>query len=182
MIPSNCRRQGGGFFTGAKPDIMLTEIHRQTRDNPIIRMSMDIREGRPLRYGEYGGSRIVGSWQEMRESRALSTNTSSAATPPACTSTGRCARTGWPARCPATGWCACATTTRKGLLNGEQFMLNRVDKISKDGSMALYVKSDDRSELDYVVTHRQFFECTEVEEAHARVGRMESTSFATGMR
>ncbi|NWG71196.1 MAG: AAA family ATPase [Parvularculaceae bacterium] len=38
--------KGGGFFTEAEPDFMLTEIHRQAADNPIIRMSMDIREGR----------------------------------------------------------------------------------------------------------------------------------------
>ncbi|MGE0409465.1 MAG: ATP-dependent RecD-like DNA helicase [Amphiplicatus sp.] len=38
--------KGGGFFTEAAPDVMLTEIHRQAADNPIIRLSMDIREGR----------------------------------------------------------------------------------------------------------------------------------------
>ncbi|MEL6212373.1 MAG: ATP-dependent RecD-like DNA helicase, partial [Pseudomonadota bacterium] len=38
--------KGGGFFTEAEPDFMLTEIHRQAADNPIIRYSMDIREGR----------------------------------------------------------------------------------------------------------------------------------------
>jgi exodeoxyribonuclease-5 len=39
--------KGGGYFTDAEPDVMLTEIHRQARDNPIIRLSMQIREGRP---------------------------------------------------------------------------------------------------------------------------------------
>jgi exodeoxyribonuclease-5 len=34
-----------GFFINAAPDVMLTEVHRQARDNPIIRMSMEIREG-----------------------------------------------------------------------------------------------------------------------------------------
>ena len=43
--------QGAGFFTMAEPDIMLTEIHRQARDNPIIRMSVDIREGEYLENG-----------------------------------------------------------------------------------------------------------------------------------
>jgi exodeoxyribonuclease-5 len=38
--------KGGGFFTEAEPDFMLSEIHRQAADNPIIRLSMDIREGR----------------------------------------------------------------------------------------------------------------------------------------
>ena len=37
--------KGGGFFTEAEPDIMLTEVHRQAADNPIIRMSMVVREG-----------------------------------------------------------------------------------------------------------------------------------------
>lgn len=37
--------KGGGYFTEAEPDFMLTEIHRQAADNPIIRLSMAIREG-----------------------------------------------------------------------------------------------------------------------------------------
>jgi exodeoxyribonuclease-5 len=47
--------QGGGFFTEAEPDAMLTEVHRQAQDDPIVRLSMDIREGRaiePFRDGE----------------------------------------------------------------------------------------------------------------------------------
>src|SRR3954469_6095078 len=44
--------QGGGFFTDAKPDVMLTEVHRQARDNPIVRLSMDIREGKRLSPGD----------------------------------------------------------------------------------------------------------------------------------
>ncbi|MBN9433069.1 MAG: ATP-binding protein [Burkholderiales bacterium 66-5] len=52
--------KGGGFFTEAEPDAMLTEVHRQAQDNPIIRLSMDVREGRPLALGSYGESRIIG--------------------------------------------------------------------------------------------------------------------------
>jgi len=51
--------QGAGFFTSAEPDIMLTEIHRQARDNPIIRMSVDIREGDYLENGRYGESKVI---------------------------------------------------------------------------------------------------------------------------
>jgi exodeoxyribonuclease-5 len=51
--------QGAGFFTAQEPDIMLTEIHRQAQDNPIIRLSMDIREGGELDYGRYGDSEVV---------------------------------------------------------------------------------------------------------------------------
>ena len=50
--------QGRQFFR-AKPDILLTEIHRQAADNPIIRLSKDVREGRTLKPGTYGNSRVV---------------------------------------------------------------------------------------------------------------------------
>lgn len=48
-----------GFFINATPDVMLTEVHRQARDNPIIWMSMNIREGRRLMPGEYGKSIVA---------------------------------------------------------------------------------------------------------------------------
>lgn len=51
---------GQGYFTEQPPDIMLTEIHRQALDNPIIRMAQLVREGNPLPLGEYGHSRVVG--------------------------------------------------------------------------------------------------------------------------
>jgi exodeoxyribonuclease-5 len=51
--------QGGGFFTEAEPDVMLTEVHRQAQDNPIVRLSMDIRAGLDLEPGRYGETEIV---------------------------------------------------------------------------------------------------------------------------
>jgi exodeoxyribonuclease-5 len=51
--------QGGGFFTDAQPDAMLTEVHRQAQDNPIVRLSMDIRAGKPLQPGQYGETQVV---------------------------------------------------------------------------------------------------------------------------
>ena len=51
--------QGAGFFTAHDPDVMLTEIHRQAENNPIIRMSMDIREGGHLEYGRYDDSVVI---------------------------------------------------------------------------------------------------------------------------
>lgn len=50
---------GEGFFINSEPDFMLTEVHRQAQDNPIIRMSMDVREGRRLQVGQYGDSLVV---------------------------------------------------------------------------------------------------------------------------
>jgi len=51
--------RGAGFFTNAEPDVLLTDIHRQTRDNPIIRMATTVREGGHLAVGNYGTSYIV---------------------------------------------------------------------------------------------------------------------------
>jgi exodeoxyribonuclease-5 len=63
--------KGEGFFINAAPDVMLTEVHRQAAENPIIRMSMDVREGRGLQYGTYGESRVIRrstlSKDELRE-------------------------------------------------------------------------------------------------------------------
>ncbi|MEZ5876400.1 MAG: AAA family ATPase [Tepidamorphaceae bacterium] len=50
---------GGGFFTEAEPDVMLTEIHRQARDNPIVELARKVREGEQLDYGTYGESMVV---------------------------------------------------------------------------------------------------------------------------
>jgi exodeoxyribonuclease-5 len=51
--------QGAGYFTSRAPDAMLTEIHRQARDNPIIRYSMMIREGQTIPFGDHGDARKV---------------------------------------------------------------------------------------------------------------------------
>ncbi|MFC5423227.1 ATP-dependent RecD-like DNA helicase [Bosea eneae] len=51
--------KGEGFFTSRRPDFMLTEVHRQAAESPIIRMSMTIREGGRLDYGCYGDSKII---------------------------------------------------------------------------------------------------------------------------
>ncbi len=68
--------KGGGFFTDAEPDAMLTEVHRQAADNPIIRLSMEVRAGRRLSLGTYGESRIirradVGSTMVMQADQVL---------------------------------------------------------------------------------------------------------------
>jgi exodeoxyribonuclease-5 len=51
--------QGGGFFTDAQPDAMLTEVHRQAQDDPIVRLSMEIRAGHALAPGQYCDTQVV---------------------------------------------------------------------------------------------------------------------------
>lgn len=50
---------GAGYFTEHKPDFLLTEIHRQARDNPIIDMCTRVRNHETLPYGQYGTSAVV---------------------------------------------------------------------------------------------------------------------------
>lgn len=51
--------KGEGYFINDAPDVMLTEVHRQAQDNPIIHMSMLIREGHRLKRGSYGDSAVI---------------------------------------------------------------------------------------------------------------------------
>jgi exodeoxyribonuclease-5 len=63
LPPVDRGKEAGGFFTRGEPDVMLTEIHRQARDNPIIAMATDVREGRELEYGDFGAARVITSKQ-----------------------------------------------------------------------------------------------------------------------
>ncbi|MEL6873475.1 MAG: AAA family ATPase, partial [Pseudomonadota bacterium] len=51
--------KGGGYFTDAEPDIMLTEVHRQAEESAIVRLSMQIREGQVPDFGDHGEARVI---------------------------------------------------------------------------------------------------------------------------
>ena len=51
--------QGGGYFTEAEPDAMLTEVHRQAFDNPIVRLSMRCARANGRSRGDYGDTQVV---------------------------------------------------------------------------------------------------------------------------
>lgn len=50
------------------PDVFLTEITRQALDNPIIKLSMDVREGKPF---VYGGDKLCRVMPNNKVSNAL---------------------------------------------------------------------------------------------------------------
>lgn len=64
---------GTGYFMKGPVDVMLTEIHRQALNNPIIKLSMDVRLGRGTRLGVYenpnggGSSRVILKRQLLKE-------------------------------------------------------------------------------------------------------------------
>jgi exodeoxyribonuclease-5 len=52
---------GGGFFTEHDPDVLLEEVHRQARDNPIVELAQTVREGREIMIGDYGSTaKVIG--------------------------------------------------------------------------------------------------------------------------
>lgn len=51
--------RGTGYFTDAQPDVMLTEIHRQAKGNPIVELATRVRNGERLRSGAYGESAVI---------------------------------------------------------------------------------------------------------------------------
>jgi exodeoxyribonuclease-5 len=57
--------RGTGYFTDRRPDALLTEVHRQAQDNPILRLATLAREGKALPLGEWesasGAARVVSS-------------------------------------------------------------------------------------------------------------------------
>jgi exodeoxyribonuclease-5 len=61
---------GGGFFTEQEPDYLLSEIHRQAKDNPIIHLALDVREGREIMRGDYGAAQVI-SKSEVTQSLVL---------------------------------------------------------------------------------------------------------------
>lgn len=50
---------GSGFFTNGEPDVMLTEIHRQAKDNPIIHLATMARSHQMPDIGTYGDSNVT---------------------------------------------------------------------------------------------------------------------------
>lgn len=55
--------EGGGYFTAKTPDFILTDVHRQARDNPIINMATMVRQGNRLAPGKSGNSECVHKWK-----------------------------------------------------------------------------------------------------------------------
>lgn len=61
---------GEGFFDGT-PDVMLTEIHRQAAESPIVRMATTVREGGRLTPGRWGDCEVVASNAVLDADRVL---------------------------------------------------------------------------------------------------------------
>jgi exodeoxyribonuclease-5 len=174
--------KGGGFFTEAQPDVMLTEVHRQAKDNPIIHMSMRVREGGRLETGTYGESRVI----HRREIDAAAVMAADQVLV-GLNKTRRLYNTrlrelnGYRNPMPAAGEkLVCLRNDKtKGLLNGGTWSIQTLRGIRNDFIRMDVLPDDDaRRRSVEVAVHKAFFEGTEEEVPF--VLRRESDEFTYG--
>ena len=65
--------RASAYFNPAKPDVMLTDVERQARENPVLWLATRVRSGRTLELGTYGDSQVV-SRQSLLENPELATS------------------------------------------------------------------------------------------------------------
>jgi exodeoxyribonuclease V len=174
--------KGGGFFTEGEPDVMLTEVHRQAKDNPIIHLSMQVREGGRLEPGTYGESRIIRR-REIDSSMVMAANQVLVGL----NKTRRLYNTrlrelnGYRDPMPAAGEkLVCLRNDKtKGLLNGGTWTIQALRGIRNDFIRMDVLPDDDaRRRSVEVAVHKAFFEGTEEEVPF--VLRKESDEFTYG--
>lgn len=154
---------GEGFFTNAPPDVMLTEIHRQAQDSPIIRLATDVREGRGLRPGQYGDSLVVHHTEldrstVMRHDQILVGRNR---TRQSCNARARelLGRTS-PLPVPGDKLVCLRNDHKIGLLNGE--LWNTLDSVAIDNNTLGLTLADDEGRTLSVEAHRHPFEGREL--------------------
>jgi len=137
---------GGGFFTEHEPDILLEEVHRQARDNPIIDLAQTVREGREVMYGDYGSTaRVIGK-SDVTADLVLDADQ-------VLVGTNRTRRRynnrlrelkGFDGLLPASGdkLVCLRNDTAKGLLNGSLWQVTSAPRTVKS-SMTLLIRSED---------------------------------------
>ncbi|MGO4526555.1 ATP-dependent RecD-like DNA helicase [Microvirga sp. 2MCAF35] len=174
--------KGGGFFTEGEPDVMLTEVHRQAKDNPIIHLSMQVREGGRLEPGTYGESRIIRR-REIDATAVMSADQVLVGL----NKTRRLYNTrlrelnGYRDPMPAAGEkLVCLRNDKtKGLLNGGTWSIQALRGIRNDFIRMDVLPDDDaRRRSVEVAVHKAFFEGTEEEVPF--VLRKESDEFTYG--
>ena len=149
--------KGGGYFTNTKPDIMLTEIHRQAAGSPILKAATDVREGRGL---EDSGDLIVPKGRltiaDLAEYEQVLVGTHKSRH---AINTKMREHFDFPPGLPVTGDRIICTRndSETGLLNGSQWMVHTVYEDPDDGRLGLTIKSVDGKECMSVEAHRYPF-------------------------
>lgn len=154
---------GGGFFTEHEPDIMLTEIHRQAADNPIVAMATEVRSGGRLSIGPYGESRVIHK-RGMTSQDALEVDqilVGRNKTRRAYNDRMR-ALLGYESRHPLAGErLICLRNNHDlGLLNGAMWDVDNVGHVD-DTSIVMDIRSEDGETISDVHAHMHYFNGSE---------------------
>lgn len=151
---------GTGFFINARPDMLLTEIHRQARENPIIRLATAVREGHDPVLGQYGDS-VVMDWADVTEKEATEADQILVGTNRLRQGTNRRMRElqGRQGSLPEEGdRLVCLRNDHKvGLLNGAIWTVKTVFPKSKDDRVNLEVTPEEGGEPIEVEAHTSHF-------------------------
>jgi ATP-dependent exoDNAse (exonuclease V) alpha subunit len=137
---------GGGYFTEHEPDVLLEQVHRQARDNPIIDLAQTVREGREFMYGDYGETAQVISKGQVTSELVLDADQ-------VLVGTNRTRRRynqrlrelkGFKGILPAAGdkLVCLRNDTAKGLLNGSLWQVVSAPRTTKP-AMSLLIRSED---------------------------------------
>ena len=151
--------QGAGFFTADEPDVMLTEIHRQAADNPIIQLSMAVREGGFLERGRYGDSEVVSREHVDRNAVLEADQVLVGRNKTRLQYNDRLRELrGLPFHEPVVGdrMVCLRNNPRKKLLNGQIWMVTDVTRRS-NGKYSLLLADDEGKGETRVLTHKAFF-------------------------
>lgn len=137
---------GGGFFTDAEPDFLLTEIHRQAQDNPIVRLALDVREGKEIMHGDYGTVQVIGK-RDVEQAKVLAADQVLVGTNKTRRAYNRRLRElkGFTDELPMVGdkLVCLRNDPQKGLLNGSLWQVMTASKESVKPGINLIVKPDD---------------------------------------
>ena len=154
--------RGTGYFTERKPDILLTEIHRQAADSPIIKLATDIRTGGVLKLGTYGESAVV---DQMTPEMALEADQILVGTNKTRNKVNRRVREllGHTGIAPNVGErLVCLRNNHElGLLNGSMWVVKEI--YDDDDPIAMAVTPEDGKWSQDVMVHRGHFDNTEIE-------------------
>jgi exodeoxyribonuclease-5 len=170
---------GGGYFTGnekrpVKPDYLLTEIHRQAADNPVLQIATAIRNGAMPEPGAYGDSRIVSDKFSLKQEDWLAADQvlcGRNATRHALNARLRELR-GFSGFLPGVGerLVCLRNNHEKGLLNGSMWEVTEIQDITDGPYFSVSLKSldDDAAEPVTTVGHKKPFMGEEFADAWER--------------
>ena len=138
---------------------MLTEIHRQAADNPIIQLSMAVREGGYLEHGRYGESVVVGRDKVDRDAVMQADQVLVGRNKTRLTYNDRLRELrGLPFHEPVVGdrMVCLRNNPRKRLLNGQIWIVTDTTRRS-NGKWSLMLADDEGKGETRVLTHKAFF-------------------------